>query len=111
MIFLAPPPYIKSKHLAAASSHFALRTGAEDAALLAEQLGLGGRDALLDLPNFAAWARLLKGGTPTSSLRLDLFPAPVAKRHSAHRLLETSRRRFGRSRSRLEMRIREFHDA
>ena len=32
----------------------ALSAGAEDAALLAEQIGLRGRDALLDLPNFTA---------------------------------------------------------
>src|ERR1700730_2713914 len=36
------------------------RTGVSDAGVLAEQIGLGGADALLDLPNYAAWTRLLR---------------------------------------------------
>ncbi|HEX5864401.1 MAG TPA: hypothetical protein VF014_09135 [Casimicrobiaceae bacterium] len=28
--------------------------------ILSRQIGLGGPDALLDLPNFCAWARLLR---------------------------------------------------
>jgi hypothetical protein len=86
----------------------ALRSGAEDAAILAEQIGLQGNDALLDLRNFAAWARLLKGGLPTSPLRLDLFPIPTSRRSTAHRLIAESRRRFGRPRQAVEARIADF---
>ena len=45
------------------------------ALILSRQIGLGGPDALLDLPNFTAWARLLRNGTPTSPIRLDLHDA------------------------------------
>ena len=86
----------------------ALRTGAEDAAILAEQIGLGGRDALLDLGNFTGWARLLRNGAPTSPIRLDLSPAPLSRRSSAHRLIATSARRFGRPRAQVEERVRRF---
>jgi hypothetical protein len=86
----------------------ALRSGAEDAAILAEQIGLGGRDALLDLSNFTAWARLLRGGTPTSPLRLDLSASPLSRRSSADRLIDQSRRRFGRPRADVERRIARF---
>jgi hypothetical protein len=89
-------------------SVLACRVGASDAPALAAQIGLPGEDALVDLPNFAAWARLLRGGTPTSPLRLKLLPAPVAKRSSAHRLIDESRLRFGRPRTAVEKRIRDF---
>jgi hypothetical protein len=89
-------------------SIIACRTGAQDAPILAEQIGLGGNDALLDLRNFAAWARLLKNGVPTSPLRLDLSPAPTTRRSSPHRLVDASRNRFGRKRADVEERIRAF---
>jgi hypothetical protein len=89
-------------------SMLACRTGAADAPIVARQIGLGGDDALLDLPNFAAWARLLKRGVPTSPLRLDLSPAPATRRSSPRRLIDTSRRRFGRPRKEVEDRIRRF---
>jgi hypothetical protein len=87
------------------------RAGASDAGILAEQIGLGGADALLDLPNFAAWARLLRDGVPASALRLELFSAPTTRRGSVHRLIDASRKRFGQPRREVEARIRAFLDA
>jgi hypothetical protein len=89
-------------------SILACRTGAADAPILAQQIGLGGDDALLDLPNFTAWARLLKNGVPTSPLRLDLSPAPTTRRSSPHRLINESRKRFGQPRAAVEERITQF---
>ncbi len=89
-------------------SIIACRTGAADAPILAEQIGLGGADALLDLPNFTAWARLLRDGAPTSPIRLDLYDAPQPRRPDAHRLIDTSRLRFGRPRAEVEARINRF---
>jgi hypothetical protein len=89
-------------------SIIACRPGAEDAEIVAEQIGLPNPDALLDLPNFTAWARLLHRGVPTSPIRLDLYDAPHARRQSAHRLVNTSRMRFGRPRGEVEDRIRKF---
>jgi hypothetical protein len=94
-----------------AGSIIACRSGAIDAPILAEQIGLGNPDALLDLPNFTAWARLLRNGTPTSPIRLDLYDAPLARRSSPHRLIETSRVRFGRPRAEVEARISKFLEA
>ena len=91
-----------------AGSVIACRAGAEDAAILSRQIGLGGPDALLDLPNFTAWARLLRGGVPTSPIRLDLYGAPRSRRQSTHRLINTSRMRFGRPRAEVEARISRF---
>jgi uncharacterized protein DUF87 len=89
-------------------SILACRTGASDAPILAEQIGLGGAGALLDLPNFTAWGRLLRGGVPTSALRLDLYPTPGTRRSSPHRLIAASRERFGTPRAKVEARIRDF---
>ena len=89
-------------------SMLALRAGATDARALAEQIGLDSSDALLDLPNGAAWTRLLLDGLPSSPIRLDLFNAPPVRRVTADRLVAISRMRFGRPRVEVETRIRQF---
>lgn len=102
------PDELRAAVFGNAGSIIACRAGAEDAAILARQIGLGGPDALLDLANFAAWARLLRGGAPSSPIRLDLFDAPRARRLDAHRLINASRLRFGRPRAEVEARISRF---
>ncbi|MBV9826807.1 MAG: hypothetical protein JO001_14195 [Alphaproteobacteria bacterium] len=102
------PERLRAAAFGNVGSMIACRTGARDASLLAEQIGLGGNDALVDLANFAAWARLLRNGVPTSPIRLDLYPPPRARRPDAIRLVETSRRRFGRDRTEIEERIRRL---
>jgi Helicase HerA, central domain len=89
-------------------SMLACRTGASDATIVAEQIGLGGTDALLDLPNHAAWTRLLADGTPTSPIRLKLYDAPRPRRPNARHLIATSQARFGRPRAEVEERIARF---
>jgi hypothetical protein len=89
-------------------SLIALRIGAADAALISQQLGIENPEATLDLSNGEAWARLLYAGGPTSPLRLNLFPAPLPRRSSTRRLVETSADRFGRPRSQVEARIAAF---
>jgi hypothetical protein len=86
----------------------ALRTGARDSTILAEQIGLGGAAALLDLTNGQAWARLLDRGGPTSPVRLDLFPAPRPRRQEIAALVEMSAARFSRPRAEVERRIERF---
>ena len=102
------PERLRSAVFGNAGSFVACRAGADDAAILAAQIGLGGPEALLDLPNFKAWARLLRRGTPTSPIRLNLYDAPPVRRQSVHRLINTSRARFGRPRSEVEARIRRY---
>ena len=102
------PDRLRSAVFGNTGSIIACRCGAEDAAILAAQIGLGGSDALLDLPNFTAWAKLLRHGAPTSPIRLDLYDAPSPRRHNADRLIATSRLRFGRPRTEVEGRINQF---
>jgi Type IV secretion-system coupling protein DNA-binding domain len=91
-----------------AGSIVACRCGAEDAAILSAQIGLESREALLDLPNFSAWGRLLRRGVPTSPIPFELYDAPRPRRPDAHRLIDISRQRFGRPRQEVETRIRKF---
>ena len=105
------PEHLRAAVFGNVGSVIACRTGAADAPILAEQIGLGGANALLDLPNFAAWARLLHSGVPTSPNRLDLRDSPIAPYPDAHRRAEASARRFGRARAEVEERIRQFLDA
>jgi Type IV secretion-system coupling protein DNA-binding domain len=102
------PDALRSAVFGNAGSIVACRSGAEDAAILAAQLGINNSEALLDLPNFSAWARLLHDGTPTSPIRFDLYGAPRQRRPDPHRLIDTSRRHFGRPRQEVEARIRRF---
>jgi hypothetical protein len=84
------------------------RVGATDAPILSEQIGFPGTDALLDLRTGDAWARLLRGGAPTSPIRLDLYDKPSPRRQSTQRLITISRMRFGRPRAEVEARISRF---
>ena len=83
------------------------RVGASDAEFLSAQIGLGSGNALIDLPNFSAWGRLLCNGVPTSPIRMSLHVAP-RERNTARAHIELSRQRFGRSRSEVEKRIEKF---
>jgi type IV secretory pathway TraG/TraD family ATPase VirD4 len=102
------PDWLRASVFGNAGSFVACRVGAADAPMVAEQIGLGGADALLDLSNFEAWARLLRDGVPSSPIRLGLFGAPHPRRPNSRRLIETSRTRFGRPRKEVEARIRKF---
>lgn len=102
------PERLRASVFGNVGSIVACRTGVADAPFLAEQIGLGGADALLDLPNFTAWARLLRNGVPTSPIRLDLQPTPEPRRAHAQRLITISRKRFGRRREQVEARINRF---
>jgi hypothetical protein len=102
------PDQLQASVFGNVGSMLACRTGATDAPIIAEQIGLGGVDALLDLPNHTAWARLLANGVPTSPTRLNLFPAPAPRRPNADRLISISRERFGRPRAEVEKRIGRF---
>jgi hypothetical protein len=102
------PDQLRSAVFGNAGSIVACRAGAEDTTILAAQIGLGNSNALLDLPNFSAWARLLHDGTPTSPLRFYLYDVPRQRRPDARRLIDVSRQRFGRPRQEVEARIRQF---
>ena len=110
--YLDQLPYdLRAAAFGNAGSMIACRPGAADAGILAEQIGLANPAALLELPNFAAWSRLLHGGAPTQPMRLDLLAPPPSRRTSPHRLITASRMRFGRNRAEVENKIERFLSA
>ncbi|WP_424363089.1 type IV secretory system conjugative DNA transfer family protein [Methylocystis parvus] len=52
------------------------RVGAQDAGLLADELGLKHRTMLAQTDNFKAWARLMRRGIPTDAKLIHMLPPP-----------------------------------
>lgn len=55
----------------------AFRTAAQDAPLIAAELGLRSPAALRELENFRAWARVMRSGTPSDARLLFMAPPPA----------------------------------
>lgn len=91
-----------------AGSVIAFRVGAEDAPLLAREIGLMSPSALTEADNFSSWVRLMQDGTPTEPRRIEtLSPAPP----SSGRLDEVrsrTRARHARPRAAVEERVARF---
>jgi type IV secretory pathway TraG/TraD family ATPase VirD4 len=56
----------------------AFRTGAQDAPILAAELGLQNRLALRETSNFHAWARIMRGGIPMEPRLIRMIAPPLA---------------------------------
>lgn len=105
------PENIRRAVLGNTGSIMAFRVGAEDAPLIASHIGLRNPAALGDLPNFHAWGRFLRAGTPTSPTPLQTYPCPEAVNDRTAQLIANSRVRFGRNRRAVEARIAKFLDS
>lgn len=68
------PPSLQQAVLGNVSKLIVFRTGAEDARLLAAELGIGNDRTLTDTSNFEAWEKHLANGTPTEA---DLIKTQV----------------------------------
>jgi hypothetical protein len=86
----------------------AFRIGAEDARKIASEIGLENPDALSSLPNFAAWAMLMRDGNPAGTARIETVqPTPSASGRSATVIART-RARHTRPRSIVQQKIERF---
>ncbi|MGD9784057.1 MAG: type IV secretory system conjugative DNA transfer family protein [Hyphomicrobiaceae bacterium] len=69
-------PGLRQAVLANAGSLVVFRCGAADAEVLAPEFGFESTQALTDIPNFTAWAKLLRGGMPDDPARVETdYPA------------------------------------
>jgi hypothetical protein len=87
----------------------AFQVGAQDAEILAEQLGgdLTPKD-LLQLPRFQAYVRLLIDGHPSRPFSLRTLPPPATQdRHRPTVIRRTSRQRYARPAVRVEQELRQ----
>ncbi len=102
------PPLLRQAVIGNAGSIVSFRIGAEDAPLLADELGLESRSALTDTPNFGAWVKLVDGGVPTEARRIT---TTVPEEVGVGRLAAVRRRtraRNARPRGAVEGRIERF---
>ena len=85
----------------------AFRTGAQDAPVIAAELGLQHKLALRETKNFSAWARIMRDGTPMEPRIIQMLPPPTeATRLPA--IIAFSRARYMRSRELVKTRIAIF---
>ena len=101
-------PLLRQAVIGNAGSILAFRLGAEDAPLIAAELGIESKSALTDTANFALWSKLLNDGVPCDPRPIaTLPPNPLASgRFDAVR--NRSRARTTRPRATIERKIARF---
>ena len=90
-----------------AGSLITFRIGAEDAGVLAPELGIASPSALCDLPNYQAWARLIRDGNPTDPFLLATGYPEFCTGHAAA-VISRTRARYTRPRAQVEAGIDRF---
>lgn len=101
------PDLLRQAVIGNAGSIVAFRLGAEDANLIADELGIDNTSTLTDTANFAAWLKLLHHGSLTDPHCLQtLPPEPVIGRFDAVR--NRTRARYARPRATVESKIARF---
>lgn len=105
------PDRLRQAVVGNASTVLAFRIGAEDAALIADELGIASKSALVDCPNFSCWSKLLRDGMP-SEPRL-IVTRMAQPRHCGRfdAVRNRSRARTTRPRSVVEARLDRFFSA
>lgn len=89
-------------------SLIAFRVGAKDAETIASEIGLENPDALTSLPNFAAWAMLMRNGNPNGTTRIETIEPVPQILGRANAVIARSRAKHTRSRASVEGKIARF---
>jgi hypothetical protein len=86
------------------------RVNAEDAKVLAAQIGLPDGKTLQQLPNFGWYVRTVRNGIPSDPIRMEGLPPrrPIRKEDHAAQIISRSRTRYGTSISTIEKHIATF---
>lgn len=89
-----------------AGSLIAFRVGVEDAEFLAGQFSpVFGKEDLIGIDNFNAYAKLLVNGATTQPFNIQTLPLEKGDPRSAEEIKENSRRAYGRPRAEVEREI------
>ncbi|MFM9942160.1 MAG: type IV secretory system conjugative DNA transfer family protein [Hyphomicrobiaceae bacterium] len=102
------PPLLRQAVIGNAGSIVAFRIGAEDAPLLAAELGIETTSALSEIGNFTAWVKLMQNGLPTEVRRLETLPHDPSSRDRLEAVRNRTRTRHARPREQVESRIQRF---
>lgn len=102
------PPLLRQAVIGNAGSVIVFRVGAEDAPLLAAELGVPNPTALTEIANFSAWSKVMQDDLPIEAHHIQMLPAQstVAARLTAIR--NRTRARHARPREAVENRIARF---
>jgi hypothetical protein len=102
------PPLLRQAVIGNAGTLVAFRLGAEDAPLIADELGHRNHDALLDTPNFAAWIKLMYNDSPTDPRYMKTMPPPATLSGRLPAIQARTRARHTRPRAHVEAQIGRF---
>ena len=102
------PESLRHAVLGNAGSLIAFRIGAEDAEVLAPELGIEHALTLTDTANFSAWAKLMSRNAPTDAMPIrTLLPEPPFSGR-AQAVIARTRARYTRPRKQIEKAIDIF---
>lgn len=102
------PPLLRQAVIGNAGSMAAFRIGAEDAPLIANELGIATSATLTDTANFSAWVKLVRDGVPTEARLIDTVPADVEGGGRLNAVRNRTRARYARSRAGVEGKVTRF---
>lgn len=102
------PPLLRHAIFGNAGSLIACRVGALDAETLAPEFGIPSPSAFTDLPNFHAWARLIRNGAPSDPIHLVLAPPDYSDDDATAAVIARTRARYTRPRAKVEHEIARF---
>lgn len=102
------PPLLRQAIFGNTGSLIACRVGALDAETLAPEVGIPSPSAFTDLPNFHAWARLIRNGAPSDPVYLRLAPPIESEEDATETVIARSRGRYTRPRAKVEEEIARF---
>jgi hypothetical protein len=101
------PPLLRQAVIGNAGSLVAFRIGAEDAPLVARELGIENATALTDTANYAAWAKLARDGVQADARPINTLP-PEPAQGALHAVIARTRARHARPREHVERSILRF---
>jgi len=102
------PERVRKSALANCKNLISFNVGADDAPLIAEQLGWENPRTLMELPDYSVMARLHMVGRPSQVLQIALDPLPTVSDSFSSRIIRRSQNEHSRPRSVVEGRIRRF---
>ena len=102
------PDLLRQAVIGNAGSIVTFRIGAEDAPLIANELGIENQSTLTDTANFSAWVKLVRDGVPTDARSIHTWPPDLSGSGSLDLVRSRTRARYARPRAVVEKRISSF---
>lgn len=102
------PDLLRQAVIGNAGSIVAFRIGAEDAPLMARELGIENSATLTDTPNFSAWTKLIKNGVPGDARIIETMPPDAENPRRLSAVINRTRARHTRPRANVESAITRF---